>query len=92
MAQTTAEVWVRSPAQCSRLKDPALLPVQLGFDPWPYVVGVAIKKEEEEEDAGSAFRCEACEIKYTQHTQVSSLIRVKMITVIPKYSEHPEQE
>ena len=40
-AQVKAEAWVQSLAQCSRLKDPALLQLQcrsqlrLRFDPWP---------------------------------------------------------
>ena len=34
-AEVTAEAWVGSPAQSSRLKDLALLQLQLKFNPWP---------------------------------------------------------
>ena len=48
-AQVTAEVQVQSPAQHSGFKDPALLKLWLGFNPWPrelaYAMGAAIKKK-----------------------------------------------
>ena len=34
-AQVAVEVWVRSLAWCSELKDPELLELQMGFSPWP---------------------------------------------------------
>ena len=51
--QVAAEVWIRSLAWCSGLKDPSLLQLphrsqlRLRFDPWPmglaYAMGAAIK-------------------------------------------------
>ena len=58
-AQVVVELWVRSPARHSGLKDPALLQLwcrlQLWFrfSPWPweltYVVDVAIKEKKKKE-------------------------------------------
>ena len=59
-AWVTVEAWVRSSAQCSGVKNPVLLQLQLGFNPWPSNFHMLLvrpfgKKKKKERTSGNWF-------------------------------------
>ena len=58
VAWVTAEVWILSLAQCSVLKDPALLKMgctsqlQLRFNPWPRNFHMPLEERQERKEEG----------------------------------------